>query len=176
MEPLAIEDSIQWEDEAKIYQSNLHYIHQIYNHRLKNSQSSSNPFEFQMTEIILDSIAFHLKRKSQNLLKEFENVRELTYQRITISTLRDLALLKERVDQHRRNADLAHKAILDVLAHDEDLIGMYLTDHRQRDLSDHIQIELLLEASTKQMAEVCRPISDLSDSIQTLESAVGFIC
>ena len=52
---------------------------------------------------------------------------------------------------------------------------MYLTDQRQRQLSDHIEAELLLEACAKQMAEVRRSISDLSDSVHTLESATGFM-
>ncbi len=55
------------------------------------------------------------------------------------------------------------------------MIGTYLTDNRKRDISDYIQIELLLEASRKQMAEVRRSISDLSDSVHTLESATGFM-
>ena len=55
------------------------------------------------------------------------------------------------------------------------MIGMYLTDTRQRDISDHIQIELLLEACAKQMAEVCRSISYLSDSAQTLKSVTDFM-
>ncbi len=52
---------------------------------------------------------------------------------------------------------------------------MYLTDNRPRDISDHIQAELLLESCTKQMAEVRRSISDLSDSVHTMESATGFM-
>ncbi|CAF5162548.1 unnamed protein product, partial [Rotaria magnacalcarata] len=31
---------------------------------------------------------------------------------------------------------------------------MYLTDNRKRDIADHTQVELLLEACTKEMAEV----------------------
>jgi hypothetical protein len=41
------------------------------------------------------------------------------------------------------------------------MIGIYLTDNRKHDIYDHIQIEVLLEALTKQMAEVRRSISDL---------------
>ncbi|CAF4564740.1 unnamed protein product, partial [Rotaria magnacalcarata] len=52
---------------------------------------------------------------------------------------------------------------------------MYLTDNRKRDIADHTQVELLLEACTKEMAEVRRSISDLSNSVRTIESAIGFI-
>ena len=170
--------SAQWQTLAELYYRNVKYIHRVYNDRLADPTSKhalANPFEFQLTEINLDSIAHHLDLKTNDLATEFDTVRENAYGRITVASLRELALLKERVDRHQRNGDLAHKAIVDVLAHDEDLIGMYLTDLRPRELSDHIQIELLLEASTKQMAEVCRPISDLCDSVRTLESTLGFM-
>ena len=170
-----IRDSIQLENLRLKYENNFDYIQEIYNERLKSGKSLSIPFEFQLTEISLDSIAYDLQKKTNRLLIEFGNVRENAYHQITVGSLRDLAQLKEKVDQHKRNIDLSSKAILDLLAHDEDLIAMYLSDPKQRDLSDHIQIELLLEASTKQMAELLRSISDLSDSVQTLESAIGFI-
>lgn len=49
------------------------------------------------------------------------------------------------------------------------------TDHRQRDIVDHIQAEVLLEACAKQMVEIRRSISNLSDSVHTLESTTGFM-
>ncbi|UJR29418.1 hypothetical protein I4U23_010630 [Adineta vaga] len=177
-EPFGIKDNVHWERIAQAYQRTVHYIHKIYQERFVN-QTLLNvdliPFEFRITEINLEAVANGLRLKGHELLIEFHNVRERAYSRITIGSLRELALLKEKVDKYKRNADLAHQAIVDVLAHDEDMIGMYLTDTRKRDLSDHIQVELLLEACTKQMAEVRRTISDLSDSVHTLESATGFM-
>lgn len=170
-----IRDSMQWENLRRKYENNFDYIQEIYNERLKAKKTLSIPFEFQLTEINLDSIAYDLQKRTSQMAIEFKNVREHAYHQITVGSLRDLAQLKERVDQHKRNIDSSAKAILDLLAHDEDLIGMYLSDPKQRDLSDHIQAELLLEASAKQMAELLRSISDLSDSVQTLESAIGFI-
>ncbi len=177
-EPYAIKDSVHWERIARDYHQNVRFIHEIYSERFMNQTStnfSSIPFEFRMTEINLEAVANGLKLKTNDLLIQFKNVRERAYARITIGSLRELVLLKEKVDKYKRNADLAHQSILDVLAQDEDMIGMYLTDNRKRDISDHIQVELLLEACTKQMAEVRRSISDLSDSVHTLESATGFM-
>ena len=175
-EPHGMSDSTDWEHISQAYHDNVHRIHQSYNQRMvEQAHFSSIPFEFHLSEINLESIAENLRTKTYELLSEFENVRERAYARINVASLRELVLLKERVDKHKRNADLAHKAIVDVLAHDEDLIGMYLTDARPRQLAEHVQIEFLLEASTKQMAEVCRPISDLSDSLQTLENSIGFM-
>ncbi|CAF1302778.1 unnamed protein product [Rotaria sordida] len=94
--------------------------------------------------------------QTHELLNGFQNVRDCAYARIILGRLRELA----------------HKPIIAVLAHDEDMIGMYLTDNRKRDIFDHTQAELLLEASTKQTAEVRRSISD---SVHTLESATGFM-
>ena len=179
-EPLGLNSTpIHWERIARDYHRNIEFIQRIYNERFVQNQSlhylQSIPFEFCLTEINLEAIANGLRTKTNELVIQFKNVRERAYNRITLTSLRELALLKEKVDKYKRNADLAHQSIVDVLAQDEDMIGMYLTDNRKRDLSDHMQIELLLEASTKQMAEVRRSITDLSDSVHTLESATGFM-
>jgi magnesium transporter len=178
-EPYGIKDAAHWERVSESYHRNIHYIHELYNERFIHQKLNPNidkiPFEFRITEINLETVANGLKLKSNELLIQFKNVRERAYSRITVGILRELILLKEKIDKYKRNAELAHQAILEVLAHDEDLIGMYLTDNRQRDLADHIQAELLLEACAKQMAEVRRSISDLSDSVRTLESATGFM-
>jgi magnesium transporter len=174
-QPTGVRDVTQWQHIRQVYHENLQCIRRSYGERLASASSCPMPFEFQLGEIILDSIARQLTKKSDELRIEFDHVSERAYARITVTSLRELALLKEDVDKHKRNAELALKALGDLLAHDEDLVGMYLTDNRQRDLSDHVQVELLLEASTKQMAEVCRLASDLSDSVVTLESAVGFM-
>ncbi|CAF1403774.1 unnamed protein product [Rotaria magnacalcarata] len=177
-EPSGIKGAIHWERIAQAYHRNVRHIYELYNERFvtdKLNNFDSIPFEFRITEINLETVAHQLKLKANELLNEFQNVRERAYDRITLGSLRELALLKEKVDKYKRNADLAHQAIVDVLAQDEDMIGMYVTDNRKRDISDHIQVELLLEACTKEMAEVRRSISDLSDSVHTLESATGFM-
>ncbi|CAF2588185.1 unnamed protein product [Rotaria sp. Silwood2] len=177
-EPFGIKDAVHWERIAQAYNRNVRYIHELYNERFVTPTLNNIdpiPFEFRIAEINLETVARQLKLKTNELLNEFQNVRERAYARITLVSLRELALLKEKVDKYKRNADLAHQAIVDVLAQDEDMIGMYLTDNRKRDISDHIEVELLLEACTKQMAEVRRSISDLSDSVHTLESATGFM-
>ncbi|CAF1481569.1 unnamed protein product [Rotaria sordida] len=177
-EPIGIKDALHWEYVTQSYNRNVKYISKLYNERFINKKLNNInkiPFEFQITEINLETITYRLKLKINQLLNEFKNIREGAYTRITPEKLRELALLKEKIDKYKRNVELAHQSIIDVLAQDEDMIGMYLTDKRQRDISDHVQIELLLEASAKQMAEVRRSISDLSDSVHTLENATGFM-
>ncbi|CAF3339837.1 unnamed protein product [Rotaria socialis] len=44
----------------------------------------------------------------------------------------------------------------------------------QEQVSDHNEVERILEACAKQMTEVCRTIYDLDDSLQTLETTTGF--
>ncbi|CAF3897558.1 unnamed protein product [Rotaria sordida] len=133
------------------------------------------PFELQIMEIIGESIAYGLKLKTQDILMEFETIRQSSYARISIESLRELVFIKSKVDKHHRNADLAHQAWLDLLAYDEDMIGLYLTEHRQNDSSDLSEIELLLESCAKQIAEVCRSVYDLKDSVQNVEITTGFM-
>ena len=66
-------------------------------------------------------------------MNEFHNVRKRAYNRITIAILRGLALLKEKIDKYKRHAELAHQAIADVLAHDEDGCSTFRTI-----LSEHL--------------------------------------
>ncbi|CAF3878966.1 unnamed protein product [Rotaria sordida] len=133
------------------------------------------PFELQIMEIIGESIAYGLKLKTQDILMEFETIRQSSYARISIESLRELAFIKSKVDKHHRNADLAHQAWLDLLAYDEDMIGLYLTEYRKSDSSDLSEIELLLESCAKQIAEVCRSVYDLKDSVQNVEITTGFM-
>ncbi|CAF1254850.1 unnamed protein product [Rotaria sordida] len=158
-ESFGIRDAAHWERISEAYRQNVKYIYQLYHERFI-IQASNNidtiPYEFRITEINLETVAHQLKLETHELLNGFQNVRERAYARIILGRLRELA----------------HKPIIAVLAHDEDMIGMYLTDNRKRDIFDHTQAELLLEASTKQTAEVRRSISD---SVHTLESATGFM-
>ncbi len=177
-EPFGIKNIEEWEKINYAYRRNVRYIHQVYNQRFikENPKGFSQiPFELRITEIIGESIAYGLKLRTQDILMEFETIRQSGYARITIENLHQLALSKGKVDKHHRNADLAHKAWLDLLTYDDDMTGMYLTENPQRDSSDLSEIELLLESCTKQMAEVCRSIYDLNDSIQNIESTTGFM-
>ena len=133
------------------------------------------PFELRIIEIIAESIAYGLTLKTEDILSEFERVRQSSYSQITLGSLRQLAIIKTKADRHERNADLAHKAWLDLLTYDEDMIGLYLNQNQQKDSPDLSEVEFLLESSAKQLAEVCRAVYDLKDSIQTVESTTGFM-
>ncbi|CAF3953717.1 unnamed protein product [Rotaria sordida] len=177
-EPFGIKNVAEWEKITHAYHRNVRYIHEVYNQRYitENTKSFSQmPFELQITEIIGESIAYGLKLKTQDIIMEFEKIRRSSYARISIESLRKLAFIKSNVDKHHRNADLAHQAWLDLLAYDEDMIGLYLTENRQSDSSDLSEIELLLESCAKQIAEVCRLVYDLKDSVQNVESTTGFM-
>jgi len=177
-EPFGIKHADEWKKITHAYRRNVRYIHQVYNQRFINENPkgfSQVPFELRIMEIIGESHAYGLKLKTQDILHEFERVRQNSYDRITIGNLRELAIIKNKVDKHLRNADLAHRAWLDLLTYDDDMIGMYLTENQQRDLSDLGEVEFILESSAKQLAEVCRSIHDLKDSIHSIESTTGFM-
>ncbi|CAF3682374.1 unnamed protein product [Rotaria sp. Silwood1] len=177
-EPFGIKNVAEWEKITHAYRRNVRYIHQVYNQRYitENTKSfSQTPFELQIIEIIGESIAYGLKLKTQDILMEFETIRQSSYARISIESLRELVFIKSKVDKHHRNADLAHQAWLDLLAYDQDMIGLYLTENRQSDSSDLNEVELLLESCAKQIAEVCRSVYDLKDSVQNIESTTGFM-
>jgi hypothetical protein len=177
-EPFGIKNVSEWEKITHAYHRNVRYIHQLYNQRYITENTKtffSIPFELRIMEIIGESIAYGLTLKTQDIHMEFETVRQSSYAQVTFGSLRQLAIIKSKVDKHQRNADHAHKAWLDLLAYDEDMIGLYLTENREMDPSDLNEVEFLLESCTKQLAEVCRSVYDLQDSVQNVESTTGFM-
>jgi magnesium transporter len=178
LEPFGIKNIEEWEKIIHAYHRNVRYMHQLYNQRFVTEETKvffQMPFELRIMEIIAESIAYGLTLKTEDILMEFETVRESSYDQITLGNLRQLAIIKSKVDKHQRNADLAHKAWLDLLTYDEHMIGLYLTENREKHVSDLSEVELLLESCAKQMAEVCRSVYDLKDSVQTIESTTGFM-
>ncbi|CAF1549380.1 unnamed protein product, partial [Adineta ricciae] len=78
-EPLEFKDDIHWERIAQAYQRIVLYIHKTYQERFINQtfiNVDSIPFEFRLTEINLESVAHGLRLKGQELLIQFQNVRE----------------------------------------------------------------------------------------------------
>ncbi|CAF4375080.1 unnamed protein product [Rotaria socialis] len=154
----------RWKKIVHSFNRKMQYIHKQCNQRfstksqtnLSSKSITETPFEFKTVEVILDSLTNNYKLKTRELIKIYENVQEKVYRRISIDNLRELALLKVKVDHHRRNGDLACKTITDL------------------QVSDHNEVERILEACAKQMTEVCRTIYDLDDSLQTLETTTGF--
>lgn len=168
---------------AQNFTERIQYIYEKYNQQLRAKNQSNlslkylsdASFELQMMEIIFDSMAHNFNSWTQELKNKYKSAQERVYTRITIDLLRELALLKVDVDKHKRNGDLTHKAITDLLARDRDLSGMYLTKNHKTEISDQSEAQLTLEVCAKRMAEVCRAIYDLEDSLHALETATGFL-
>lgn len=178
-EPFGIKNVTEWEKITHAYRRNVRYVHQLYNQRFvtENYKAFAQmPFEFRILEIIGESIAYGLALKTQDILMEFEKVhKSSSYDHISLGNLRQLALIKSAVDKHQRNADLAHQAWLDLLVYPEDMKGMYLTENPENGPFALSEVELLLESCARHMAEICRSIYDLKDSIHNVESTTGFM-
>jgi magnesium transporter len=178
-EPFGIKNVSEWEKIINAYHRNVRYVYQLYNQRYISTEHIKTfpqmPFELRIMEIIAESIAYGLTLKTQDILLEFETIRQNSYAQITVGSLRQLSFIKTKVDKHERNADNAHKAWLDLLTYDEDMIALYLTPNQGNDLPDLTEIEFLLESCAKQLAEVCRAIYDLKDSVQTVENTTGYM-
>lgn len=178
-EPFGIKNVCEWEKIINAYHRNVRYVHQLYNQRYINTDQikifPQMPFELRIMEILAESIAYGLTLKTEDILTEFQTIRQSSYAQITVGSLRQLAIIKTKVDKHERNADLAHKAWLDVLTYDEDMIGLYLTENENNELPDLSEVEFLFESCAKQLAEVCRAVYDLKDSVQTVENTTGYM-
>jgi len=70
------------------------------------------------------------------------------------------------------------EALEEVLEQDEDLTAMHLTDkkeNRHRELSDHEDLEILLETFAKQVEEVVNEAENIQSNVQSTQEIVELI-
>jgi magnesium transporter len=70
---------------------------------------------------------------------------------------RRLLHCSRKLSNFHNRAELVQEALTEVLEQDEDLNAMYLTDKKQgvaRQVSDHEELEVLLESFSKQVEEI----------------------
>lgn len=83
-----------------------------------------------------------------------------------------------RLNSFQNRAKLVQQALEEVLEQDEDLAAMYLTDRHNgvnRKLSDHEDLEVLLETYSKQVEEIVNEASTMESNVQTTQEIVELI-
>ncbi|KAI7857669.1 hypothetical protein BDC45DRAFT_500349 [Circinella umbellata] len=142
------------------------------------------PFEFRAIEAILVSITSSLQSELEvletpviKLLSDLEDIADVE-ESVKQSHLRDLLQYSKKLAKFEKDALSIHDAIDDLLDHDEDLAAMYLTAKKAgkpRALSDHEEVELLLEAYLKQTEEIASKASSLISDMRSTEEIVQII-
>jgi magnesium transporter len=102
--------------------------------------------------------------------------------------LRNLLVYSKKLSAFEKKASLIRDALAEVLNNglpslnqsniDEDLAGMYLTEKsrgRQRDVDQHDEVELLLEAYVKQVDGIVQEADQLASNMRNTEEIVNII-
>jgi len=83
-----------------------------------------------------------------------------------------------RLTSFQNRVKLVQAAFEEVLEQDEDLAAMYLTDRKNgvpRQLSDHEELELLLETFSKQVEEMVNEAENIHGNVQSTQEIVELI-
>jgi magnesium transporter len=103
--------------------------------------------------------------------------------------LRNLLVYSKKLSAFEKKATLIRDALAEVLDNgilscplwliaDEDLAGMYLTEKsrgKQRDVDQHDEVELLLEAYVKQVDGIVQEADQLASNMKNTEEIVNII-
>ena len=92
--------------------------------------------------------------------------------------LRNLLVYSKKLSAFEKKATLIRDALAEILDNDDDLAGMYLTEKsrgKQRDIDQHDEVELLLEAYVKQVDGIVQESDQLSSNMRNTEEIVNII-
>ena len=92
--------------------------------------------------------------------------------------LRNMLVYSKKLSAFEKKATLIRDALAEILDNDEDLAGMYLTEKsrgKQRDVDQHDEVELLLEAYVKQIDGIVQEVDQLASNMRNTEEIVNII-
>lgn len=158
--------------------SRLHSVflyHLEHNLRLK---TAGLPYEFRALESVLLSVLSALEAEMVfirnlvgGLLAELED--DIDHDRF-----KRLLHYSRRLAAFQNRAKLVQESLEEVLEQDEDLAAMYLTDKlngNPRKLSDHEDLEVLLESFAKQVEEIVNEAENIQSNVQSTQEIVELV-
>lgn len=135
------------------------------------------PFEFKALEGIFIVGILGLEREFNQFDPDIsKKLRELPSQ-LTTKMLEDLRANKQRLNHFLSRAHSVRDILEKLLEEDEDMANMYLTEKSRspnvsRNVMDHDEVEMLLEAYMQVIDELVNRADLLSDAIEDLEDLV----
>ncbi|KIJ99095.1 hypothetical protein K443DRAFT_680247 [Laccaria amethystina LaAM-08-1] len=154
-------------------------LHSVFLYHLEhNLKGTGSPYEFRAIESILLSVLSALEAEMVfirnlvgGLLAEMED-------NIDHDRFKRLLHYSRRLASFKNRAKLVEEALDEVLAQDEDMNAMYLTDKKNkvnRELHDHEDLEDLLESFSKQVEEIVNEAENIESNVQSTQEIVELI-
>ncbi|KAH9917315.1 Mg2+ transporter protein cora-like protein [Fomitopsis serialis] len=156
-------------------------LHSVFLYHLEHNLKTKNPglpYEFRALESVLLSVLSALEAEMVfirnlvgGLLAELED--DIDHDRF-----KRLLHYSRRLASFQNRAKLVQEALEEVLEQDEDLAAMYLTDKKNgvlRRLSDHEDLEVLLESFSKQVEEIVNEAENIQSNVQSTQEIVELV-
>jgi len=156
-------------------------LHSVFLYHLEHNLKAKGtglPYEFRALESVLLSVLSALEAEMVfirhlvgGLLAELDD-------NIDHDRFKRLLHYSRRLASFQSRAKLVGEALEEVLAQDEDLAAMYLTDKKNgtlRELKDHDELELLLESFTKQVEEIVNEAENIQSNVQSTQEIVELV-
>lgn len=163
------------------YGSSDSRLHSVFLYHLEHNLKTKCyglPYEFRALESIFISVVSALEAEMVfirnlvgGLLAELEDD-------INHDKFKRLLHYSRRLTSFQNRVKLVQAAFNEVLEQDEDLAAMYLTDRKNdvhRQLSDHEELELLLETFSKQVEEMVNEAENIHGNVQSTQEIVELI-
>ncbi|PCH44789.1 cora-domain-containing protein [Wolfiporia cocos MD-104 SS10] len=156
-------------------------LHSVFLYHLEHNlkgKANGLPYEFRALESVLLSVLSALEAEMVfirnlvgGLLAELED--DIDHDRF-----KRLLHYSRRLASFQNRAKLVQEALEEVLEQDEDLAAMYLTDKMNgnpRKLSDHEDLEVLLESFHKQVEEIVNEAENIQSNVQSTQEIVELV-
>ncbi|KAF8632144.1 hypothetical protein AX17_004886 [Amanita inopinata Kibby_2008] len=156
-------------------------LHSVFLYHLEHNlkaKGSGLPYEFRALESVLLSVLSALEAEMVfirnlvgGLLAELED-------NIDHDRFKRLLYYSRRLASFQSRAKLIEEALEEVLAQDEDLTAMYLTDKKNnvhRELHEHDELEVLLESFSKQVEEIVNEAENIQSNVQSTQEIVELV-
>ncbi|KAH3667357.1 hypothetical protein OGAPHI_003006 [Ogataea philodendri] len=146
--------------------------------RLRNVTNDKLPYEIRALETIFMNVMDNLNSEMKvqvtvvnGILKELEG-------HIDMTKLKYLLLVSKKLQQFQQKATLIRDLIDETLAHDDDLVALYLTDKKKgtsRVTTDHEEVELLLESYSLHCDAIVQTVENSISDVKTTEEIINII-
>ncbi|ODQ65559.1 Mg2+ transporter protein, partial [Nadsonia fulvescens var. elongata DSM 6958] len=149
-------------------------------HKLKHGSKIMGGISYEMRalEAIFISVISALDAEMKVHIMVINGILAELEEDINREKLRYLLIQSKKLTAFYQKAKLIREVIDELLEHDEDLAGMYLTakaEGKPRALNDHSEMEMLLETYYKHCDEIVQTVGNLISNIRNTEDIVNII-
>ncbi|KAF2669220.1 cora-domain-containing protein [Microthyrium microscopicum] len=146
--------------------------------QIDSRANGSLPYELRALEAVLISVTNALESEFEGVREPVVTVLRELEEDIDREKLRYLLIYSKKLGTFEQTARLVRDALEELLEADDDLAAMYLTakaEGKERDETEHAEVELLLESYHKVTNEIVQAGENLVSNIRNTEEIVKAI-